>query len=112
MGKQQQSLFQTDAPAWEIDDAAETYVATVVFSEAPHGPYDYAVPERLRAVVSPGRRVRVPLGRGARTMLGYCVKLEHRSSGGRALKDMCGIVDDRPLLTPGMLRLTEWMADY
>lgn len=112
MGKQQQSLFQSDAPAWEIDDAAEAYVATVVFSEAPHGPYDYAVPERLRAAVSPGRRVRVPLGRSGRTMLGYCVQLEHRTTSGRALKDICGIVDDRPLLTPGMLRLTEWMADY
>lgn len=112
MNKQQQSLFQTDAPAWEIDDAAEAYVATVVFSEPPHGPYDYAVPERLRASVSAGRRVRAPLGRSDRTMVGYCVRLEHRSTGGRALKDVCGIVDDRPLLTPGMLRLTEWMADY
>ena len=112
MGKQQQSLFQTDAPAWEIDAAAEAYIATVVFSEPPHGPYDYAVPERLRAVVSAGRRVRAPLGRGDRTMVGYCVQLEHRSTGGRPLKDLCGIVDDRPLLTPGMLRLTEWMADY
>ncbi len=112
MGKQQQTLFQTDAPAWEIDDAAEAYVASVVFSEAPYGPYDYAVPDRLRTAVSPGRRVRVPLGRGDRTMIGYCVRLEHRLAGDRALKEIREIVDDRPLLTPGMLRLTEWMSDY
>jgi len=105
-------LFPTDAPAWEIDNAAEIYVATVVFSEAPYGPFDYAVPERLRAAVSAGRRVCVPLGRGDRTMTGYCVRLDHRDGGGRPLKDIRNLVDDRPLLTPGMLRLTEWMADY
>ncbi len=112
MARQQQSLFPTDVPAWEIDDAAEAYVATVVFSEAPFGPFDYRVPERLRAAVSAGRRVRVPLGRGDRSMTGYCVALEHRVAGGRALKDVADLVDDRPLLTSGMLRLTQWMADY
>ena len=112
MSPQQQSLFPTDTPAWEIDDAAERFVATVVFSEAPYGPFDYAVPDRLRAAVSAGRRVRVPLGRGDRAMTGYCVRLEHRCEGGRPLKEICQLMDDRPLLAPGMLQLTAWMAEY
>lgn len=112
MNAQQRSLFPTDLPAWEIDAARDAYVATVVFSEAPYGPFDYAIPAGLRSAVSVGRRVRVPLGRGGRTMTGYCVRLEHRHDVGRPLKDVLSLMDDRPLLTSNLLGLTAWMADY
>jgi primosomal protein N' (replication factor Y) len=61
--------------------------------------------------LEPGRRVRVPLGRGNRSVIGYCVALESKPAGSRRLKPVTAVLDRRPLLTPAMLRLTQWMAD-
>ncbi len=112
MSKQQQALFQPDPAPWELDDADERLVATVVFPEAPHGPFDYAVPGTMRETLAAGCRVRVPLGRGNRLVVGYCVELRNGSVGGRRLKDVQGVLDSRELLSPAMLRLTKWMSDY
>jgi primosomal protein N' (replication factor Y) len=112
MGKQQRELFDTQPPAWEIDAAAEQFVARVVFSDVPYGPFDYRVPDELAESICPGGRVRVPLGGGGRTVIGYCVALEYRSGGGRKLKDVRAVVDERQLLSTAMLQLTQWMAEY
>lgn len=110
--ERQRTLFEIEPPAWEVDAADERLVASVVFAERPYGPLDYLVPESLRAAVEPGRRVRVPLGRGDRPMIGYCVAVSPPTPGSRALKEIRGVVDDRPLLTPSMLALTHWMSEY
>ena len=109
---QQQSLFELEPAAWEEDDAREQQVATVVFSSGPQQPFDYSVPEHLRGHVTPGQRVRAPLGSQTRPLTGYCVRLENRQAGLRRLKSLAGVLDERALVSPSMLRLTEWMADY
>lgn len=111
MSKQQQALFDAEQPPWEMDAAFEHLVATVVFAEAPYGPFDYRVPERLSKEVFAGCRVRVPLGRGNRGMDGYCSQVESRTVA-RPLKDVMTVIDKRPLLSPSMLQVTQWMADY
>ena len=73
---QQQSLFGLEAPAWEIDAASEQLVATVVFTGRVDRTFDYAVPDRLRDQLEPGRRVRVPFGPANRMAVGYCVAVE------------------------------------
>ena len=73
--------FDAEPAPWDLDEQSEQLVAEVVFSAAPCGPFDYAVPDALRASVALGKRVRVPLGRGDRLMTGYCVKLENRRVG-------------------------------
>ncbi len=108
----QQSLFELEPPAWEQDDAGEQLVATVVFATGPEQPFDYAVPDRLRDQIEVGRRVRVPLGKSDRLVTGYLVALDSRQIAGRRLKSVADLVDQRSLLSPGMLRLTKWMADY
>ncbi len=115
---QQQSLFETEPAAWEVDDAAEQLVATVVLPGGPGGEFDYLAPDSLvagksqEARLDAGRRVRVPLGRGNRSVVGYCVALEIKSVGGRKLKPVSAVLDRHPLLSPAMLRVTRWMADY
>jgi primosomal protein N' (replication factor Y) len=109
---QQRQLFDAEPAPWDLDEQSEQLVAEVVFSAAPWGPFDYAVPDALRASVSLGKRVRVPLGRGDRLMTGYCVKLENRRVGTRQLKPIGQTIDERSLLSPHLLRMTEWMADY
>jgi primosomal protein N' (replication factor Y) len=87
-------------------------VATVIFSEGgPGGGFDYLVPERWVKQIEPGRRVRAPLGRSDRLVTGYCVAVDKRPTGGRALKSLADVIDPRSLLGPSMLELTRWIAD-
>ncbi|HJT33308.1 MAG TPA: primosomal protein N' [Pirellulales bacterium] len=112
MANSQQQLFDTDAPPWELDDAERRWVATLVIPGGPRQEFDYLVPDVLRPRLAIGQRVRVTLGRGDRPMVGYCVRLEHRPVGGRRLKPVAELIDERALLSPAMLRLTEWMAEH
>jgi primosomal protein N' (replication factor Y) len=112
MTSEQQSLFELNPPPWDEDDAREQFVATVVFPTGPERPFDYGVPERLRSQIAAGQRVRAPFGKGDRLATGYCVRLENRLAGARRLKPLHSILDALSLLSPSMLRLTEWMADY
>ena len=112
MGHEQRDLFDKQPPPWELDDQREMCVAVVAFPEVPFGPYDYEVPAALRAEVQPGVRVQVPLGRGNRKRLGYCIAVENRSGRRTALKPIDSVADGQSLLSPAMLRLTQWMARY
>ena len=78
---------------WDEDDEAEQAVASVVFATGPGQTFDYMVPDALREQVEPGRRVRVPLGRGNRLVLGYCVAVKNRRVGPRRLKAVAEVVD-------------------
>jgi primosomal protein N' (replication factor Y) len=118
MSATQQSLFDTEPAPWELDDAATALVATVVLPGGPGGEFDYAVPDdmiggsRPERILEPGRRVRVPLGRSNRSVVGYCVDVGMKPTGGRKLKAVAALVDRGPLLSPAMLRITRWMAEY
>ncbi len=71
MKEHQPNLFSVDPEPWELDDAEQQTIATVVFTEGLDGEFDYSVPEPLRARLAPGCRVEVPLGRGNRKVLAY-----------------------------------------
>ncbi|HEX4413707.1 MAG TPA: DEAD/DEAH box helicase family protein, partial [Lacipirellulaceae bacterium] len=115
---QQQSLFETEPAPWEVDEAAEQLVATVVMPEGPECEFDYLAPEEMVADTKPerrleaGRRVRVPFGRGNRSVVGYCIAVGIKSAGGRKLKSVAAVLDRQTLISPPMLRLGHWMADY
>lgn len=115
---QQQSLFDTAPMPWEIDEAATALVATVVMPGGPEGEFDYLAPEEMVGTTEAkkrlelGRRVRVPLGRGNRSVVGYCVALETKPVGSRKLKAIAGVLDRHTLISPPMLRLARWMAEY
>ncbi|NBT14616.1 MAG: primosomal protein N', partial [Planctomycetia bacterium] len=106
----QRELFDSQ-PAWEEDDARQGVVATVVLPDGVDKPLDYLVPESLAAAVEPGKRVRVPLGRGNRERLAYCVAVRAGELPQQPLKSVAGVEDDSPLLSPLMLELTAWMSD-
>ncbi len=106
----QRELFES-RPQWAEDDARQGLIATVVLSEGVEKPLDYLVPEAIASSVEPGRRVRVPLGRGNRERLAYCVAVRHGELPQSPLKSVMGVEDDKPLLSARMLELTKWMAD-
>src|SRR5690606_29104342 len=105
-------LFDQQPPPWELDDAAEICVASVVFAEGAPGVYDYKVPDRIQAQLQPGMRVRVPLGGGNRPVTGYCVAVNRQARAGtRPLKSVQAVLDELPLLSPSLLELTRWMSE-
>jgi len=106
----QRELF-AGRPDWEEDDVRQGMVATVVLPEGVEKPLDYLVPPELAARVEPGRRVQVPLGRGNRRRLAYCVAVRTGELPQQPLKQVADVEDDKPLLSPRMLELTAWMAD-
>ena len=78
------------------------------------GVYTYRVPDAMDAEAVPGARVLVPFGR--RQITGVVAE---RGDGPaaldgseRKLKPLHDVLDARPALTPELLALTRWTADY
>jgi primosomal protein N' (replication factor Y) (superfamily II helicase) len=109
---QQQSLFGMEPAPWEQDDEQERLVATVVFVGGAPGEFDYLVPDDLADKIQPGCRVRVPLGRSNRPVDAYCIRVEAKPPGKYRLKPVRSVVDARALLSPSMLKLTQWIAEH
>jgi primosomal protein N' (replication factor Y) len=104
----QRDLFNAE-PA-PLEQAAGLF-AEVVFDRPLDHAYTYAVPESLRETIAVGKRVQAPFGRGDRGTVGYCVGL-NANDPGRRVKEVQRVLDEEALLTPDLLRLTRWMADY
>ncbi|HOE69439.1 MAG TPA: primosomal protein N' [Candidatus Omnitrophota bacterium] len=106
------------APAVQALVAIPLPIATEAFS--------YLVPDERGSKAVPGVRVRVPFRN--REITGYLVSLEKTGdpeSGarnpqpkpsakpqGKVLKPILAVIDDHPVLSPAMLALTKWVADY
>src|SRR4051812_21095289 len=84
-------------------------IARVVVELPLETPLDYRIPPDLRTGCRIGQRVLVPLGK--RQVLGYIVGLS-RTSTVADLKELVEILDETPLLTPALLQLTHWIAEY
>lgn len=107
----QPGLFDLSPEPWEADDLDQSRVARVVIPSGPPRELDYRVPDELLERVGLGRRLRVPLGKRDRLVIGYCVAIETLGGASR-LKSVAEVVDDYSLISPAMLRLTRWLADY
>ncbi|HHW00009.1 MAG TPA: primosomal protein N' [Clostridiaceae bacterium] len=70
--------------------------------------YHYIVPENLSDCVRPGIRVIVPFGKADRAVEAYVLKV-FEDSETRELKEIKKVLDDKPVLNEGLLRLAEWM---
>ncbi len=85
--------------------------ADIVFDRPLDHAYTYHVPPALTRTVAIGKRVLAPFGKGDRLTVGYCVRLSE-SGPEHGIKELDRIIDDEPLLTDSLLRLTRWLADY
>ena len=75
----------------------------------------YKLPPSLRLLAQPGSRIVVPLGR--KFVTGYIVATLEQLPDGTSLqessiKEAKEILDVVPLVTPQLLELTRWVADY
>jgi len=77
--------------------------------------FTYRVPEELRESLKLGARLMLPFGR--RNVTGYAVGLHADLPADveideSKIKDIIEVTDEEPLITPEILKLTQWTADY
>lgn len=78
--------------------------------------FTYRVPDEFHSSVARGLRALVPFGK--RTVIGLIVNVstspnfEPTANDGRRIKPLSDLLDDQPILSDEMLRLTEWIAQY
>ena len=79
--------------------------------------FTYRVPGAMFGAITPGARLKLPFGR--RNLTGYAVNLHHElppelGIDESKIKDIIEVIDadDAPLITPEILKLTQWTADY
>ena len=99
----------------ETKQPAEGSFVGVVVNRPIEQVLTYWAPSRLSRTVCPGQRLRVPLGRGNRLTIGYCVSVDAAPPEGldpRKLKEVVEVLDPVPLIDAKMLELTRWMAEY
>lgn len=74
----------------------------------------YRLPEEPSKPMQPGQRVLVPLGN--RTVTGYVLKAHRRLPSDfpqtAELKPVLEVLDESSLISPGLFRLSRWVADY
>mgnify|MGYP001359286578 CR=1 FL=1 len=75
--------------------------------------FDYRIPEKFEDIAIQGMRVIVPFGKKNAKTEGYILSLSNESEiSQEKLKDLLEILDEgKPIFTPAMLRLAEWMKD-
>lgn len=99
----------------KIAKVAEFEFADIALPLPPRRTFTYRIPAGFRHAVRPGSRVLVPFG--TRNLTGYVVALHEDLSPELGLeqkdvKDALELLDELPLITPEILELTRWGADY
>lgn len=82
--------------------------AEVVFNLPLKHSFTYKIPTQFIGVL-PGCRVYVPFGK--RIITGVVVAVKDNSAF-KSVKDIIDLLDEKPLLKPGLLKLTEWISEY
>jgi len=70
---------------------------------------DYRVPEPMRPNIGVGSRVRIPVR--TRLIPGTVLEISD-SSEFPTVRDIAGLLDEKPMIRPSLLELARWMADY
>jgi primosomal protein N' (replication factor Y) len=70
----------------------------------------YSIPESMRGGDIVGARVLVPLGR--RRVTAIVTRVGDEAPTGIRCKDLLRVLDDQPILTRGLLELSDWMSRY
>jgi len=84
--------------------------ADVVFNLPLKDTFTYKIPPSLSGLVQIGMRVFASFGR--RKLTGYIVALRGKPEGKFTVKSIEDLPDNFPVITPGLLSLTKWIADY
>ena len=73
--------------------------------------YTFSVPEPLIEFVMPGKRAIVQFGE-KRYYTGIIYQIHNNKPTGYETKDIISVLDEKPLVNAGQLKLWEWIAGY
>lgn len=93
-----------------VPSQAGTRVARVQLEGAAAMELDYAIPDEMAAKVVVGSRLMVPLQN--RRMNAVVLELLDESPHRGKLKEIASIIGQRPMFTPGLVKLARWIAEY
>ena len=85
-------------------------IAKVVVEISLDREFDYRIPAHLQSVIQVGTQVNVPFK--SRELRGFVVGLADYSAFGDKLKEIAGVVGEKPLIPDPIMKLAYWIADY
>jgi primosomal protein N' (replication factor Y) len=85
-------------------------IAKVVVEISLDREFDYRIPAHMQSSIHVGTQVVVPFK--SRELRGFVVGLANYSAFGDKLKEIAGIVGDKPLIPDEIMKLAYWIADY
>ncbi|VGO21808.1 replication restart helicase PriA [Pontiella sulfatireligans] len=85
-------------------------IAKVVVEISLDREFDYRIPAHLKDSIKVGSQVNVPFK--SRELRGFVVGLSNYSAFGDKLKEIAGVVGDKPLIPESVVALATWIADY
>jgi primosomal protein N' (replication factor Y) len=83
--------------------------AQVILDRSTGKTLDYGIPEGWNGRVAAGSRVRVPLR--DRQVIGTVVSVSETTSA-KGVRPIAAVMDECPQMTPVLMKLAKWMADY
>jgi primosomal protein N' len=72
--------------------------------------FTYAIPEALREAIQPGSRVLVPFRK--KSMVGVVVEMAEHPPANAKLREITKVMEFAPALTPKLIELAQWIANY
>lgn len=72
-------------------------------------PFTYIIDGEFLDIAQVGMRVVVPFGRGNKAIKGILIEIHDEFNGSYRLKSIIDILDDKPIVTDRLLRLSMWM---
>ena len=72
--------------------------------------FTYAIPEGLREAIQPGSRVLVPFRK--KSMIGVVVEMAEQPPANAKLREITKVMEFAPALTPKLIELAQWIANY
>lgn len=85
-------------------------IAKVVVEISLDREFDYRIPAAMQPQIRVGSQVVVPFK--TRQLRGFVVELTDRSAYGAKLKEIAGVVGEKPLIPDAVMKLAYWIADY
>lgn len=75
-------------------------------------PFTYLVRDEMKSNIKEGMRVVVPFGRGNRLIKGIVIALDNYTGDLSKLKYVEELLDNKPLISKELIKLSLWMSDY
>src|ERR1700733_8800278 len=72
--------------------------------------FTYSIPDHLREIIRPGIRVQVPFRK--KSLIGVVIDLTATAPQDTKIRDISKSIDHTPALTPKLIELGQWIANY